>query len=134
MNKPFLDTNVLIYAFGAGEKAERARCLLDEGGIISVQCLNEFVNVSRRKLGMSWREVHASLESLAVLLGDVRSLDPDTHDQAVLLAERYNVTIYDALILAAALTPNCDVVYSEDLQHGQVFEKRLRVVNPFKDG
>jgi predicted nucleic acid-binding protein len=64
---------------------------------------------------------------------EVLSLDEFTVDQAAVLAIRYQLSHWDALIVAAALLAGCEseTLYSEDLQHGQVFDERLRVVNPF---
>jgi predicted nucleic acid-binding protein len=64
---------------------------------------------------------------------DVLSLDESTVDQAARLAIRYQLSHWDALIVAAALLADCDTLYSEDLQDGQVFDERLTVINPFKE-
>jgi predicted nucleic acid-binding protein len=63
--KPFLDTNILVYAFAAGDaRSERAEAILTTGGVVSVQVLNEFTNVMRRKLGREWDDVLAALDVL----------------------------------------------------------------------
>ena len=56
----------------------------------------------------------------------------DTHDSAVHIAQRYGYRIYDALVAASAIEANCDTLYSENLQDGQVIEDRLTIRNPFK--
>ena len=128
----FFDTNVLLYLLSKDQsKADRAEELLADGGVVSVQVLNDFVSVANRKLAMKWNEIKDCLEPLRIILR-VQPLTIDTHDQALAIAERYNVSFYDALIVAAAKLSGCTRLYSEDLQHGQVFEKSLTVHNPFK--
>ena len=127
----FLDTNVLIYLASADvEKANRAEQLVDKGGVVSIQVLNEIANVGRRKLRMSWSEIHEFLATLRALL-TLQPLTLDVHDSGLAIAERYGLALYDAMIVAAALHCDCDALWSEDMQHGLVIEDRLRIVNPF---
>lgn len=131
MTKGFFDTNVLLYLLSAdGEKADRAEEVLAPGGTISVQVLNEFAAVARRKLGMPIGEIRDFLSDIRRIC-HVVSLDADTHDSALDVAERYGFGIYDALIVAAALGAGCDTLYTEDLQDGQRIENALTVRNPF---
>src|SRR3954471_3421482 len=128
---PFFDTNVLLYAVKPKDpRAERARLLLAEGGTISVQALNEFTNVARRKLGQPWDEINEKLGAVRVLC-EVKPLTVATHERALVLAERYGCPIYDALHLASALENGCSILYTEDLQHGQQIEG-LTIRNPFE--
>ncbi len=127
----FFDSNVLLYiASGDPAKADRAEALLRDGGSISVQVLNEIAHVARRKMAMSWTEAHAFLSMLRALL-PVEPITVATHDAGLALAERYNLSTYDAMIAAAALGAGCDTLWSEDLQDGMTLDGRLRVVNPF---
>src|SRR6476659_3267863 len=104
----FFDTNVLIYSVSQGDpRAEKAEALLAAGGMISVQGLNEFVSVARRKLGMSWREVADALEAILVLCPSPVSITLAVHASALIIAERYGYGIYDALVAAAALEAKC---------------------------
>ncbi len=129
----FHDTNVIVYLLSSDpSRAERAETLLRAPGKISVQVLNEFASVASRKIGMDWPKIRALLADLAEVLV-VEPLTRETHERATILAERYRIDIYDATIVAAALIAGCRVLYSEDFQAGQVFEGRLRVVNPFVD-
>jgi predicted nucleic acid-binding protein len=128
----FFDTNVLLYvASGDLAKADRAEELIAAGGIISVQVLNEIANVAHRKMGMSWTETRAFLSMMRGLL-PVQPLTIDIHETGVGLAERYELSIYDAMIAASALHADCDTLWSEDMQHGIVLDDRLRIVNPFR--
>ena len=127
----FFDTNVLIYLASADEKkADRAEGLVAQGGVISIQVLNEIANVGRRKLRMSWSELNEFLETLRALL-TVQSVTLEIHETGLALAERYGLALYDAMIAAAALHGDCNTLWSEDMQHGLIIEGRLRIVNPF---
>ena len=127
----FFDTNVVLYLFSAdAAKADRAEILLAQGGTVSVQVLNEIVSVARRKLAMTWSEVHDVLIHIRAVC-HVVPLTAETHGRAVVIAERYRLSIYDATILASALDARCSVVYTEDLQHGQRLEDAVTVCNPF---
>jgi predicted nucleic acid-binding protein len=127
----FFDTNVLLYLLSADHsKADRAEELLAAGGVVSVQVLNEFVSVARRKIAMEWAEIRDCVEPFRRTLR-VEPVTLDTHDQALQIAERYSVSFYDALIISAAKLAECSVLYSEDLQDRQVFERVLTVQNPF---
>ncbi len=130
-DKCFFDTNVLLYLLSENaEKADRAETIVAVGGTISVQVLNEFAAVARRKLSLSHSEIREVLDPIRTLCR-VEPLTPHTHDLAMQMAERYRVSIYDALIIAAALLADCTTLYSEDLQDRQVFADTLRIHNPF---
>lgn len=129
---PFLDTNVLLYLLSADEtKADRCEALLSDGAAIGVQVLNEFVSVTRKKLGMAWRDV-------SDVLGLIRSrcvvhdLTAAVHDRALVLAARHSLSWYDALIVAAAVDAGSRTLYSEDMQDGMRVGASLRISNPFK--
>lgn len=128
----FFDTNVVVYlASGEPAKADRAERIIADGGKISVQVLNEVANVARRKMQMSWADTHAFLATIRGLL-PVESLTIDTHEIGLALAERYGLSIYDAMIAASALLADCDTLWSQDMQDGFVIDGRLRIVNPFR--
>jgi predicted nucleic acid-binding protein len=128
----FFDTNVVLYLLSAdAAKADRAEELLAIGGVISVQVLNEFAAVASRKLGMSWAEIRDVLAQIRVVC-PVESISVDTHDKALQVVERYGLSFYDALVIAAALLAGCTTLYSEDMQDGLVIERQLTIRNPFK--
>jgi predicted nucleic acid-binding protein len=132
MPASFFDTNVLVYvASGDTAKADRAEATIAPGGAISVQVLNELANVARRKMQMSWVDTHALLAMLRGLL-TVHPLTLETHETGLRLAERYGISIYDAMIAAAAIHAGCDTLWSEDMQHGMTLDEGLRVINPFR--
>jgi predicted nucleic acid-binding protein len=128
----FVDTNVLIYlASGDAAKADRAEEIVGEGGAISVQVLNELTHVARRKMRLPWAETRAFLSTVRALL-EVHPITVESHEAGLALAERYNLSTYDAMIAASALLAGCDTLWSEDMQDGMTIEKRLRVRNPFR--
>jgi predicted nucleic acid-binding protein len=133
MARAFLDTNVLIYAFTDDPRASVAESMLARGCDISVQTLNEFTNVARRKLKMDWQEVSGALAAIRVLCRTVHPLDIATHENAVKLAEHYGFSIFDALLIASALMADCRIFYSEDMHHGLRVNDRLQISNPFRD-
>jgi predicted nucleic acid-binding protein len=128
----FFDTNVLVYiASSDAAKADKAEAVIGGGGAISVQVLNELASVARRKMGMSWQDSRSFLSLLRGLL-TVHPVTVEVHDAGLALAERYNLSIFDAMIVASALPAGCDTLWSEDMQHGMALDGRLRVVNPFR--
>jgi predicted nucleic acid-binding protein len=127
----FFDTNVLLYLLsGDTAKADRAEELIANGGVISVQVLNEFAAVASRKLGMSWGEIRDVLGPIRAVC-EVEAITLDAHDRGLGIAERYGFSFYDATVVASALLAGCKTLYSEDLQDGQVIDKQLTISNPF---
>lgn len=129
--KSFFDTNVLLYLLSEDvAKADRAEELVANGGVISVQVLNEFAAVASRKLGMSWSEIKEVLLSIRAVC-EIGAMTVKTHNRGIQIAERYGLSLYDAMIVASALCAGCKTLYSEDLQDGQVIDGQLRIRNPF---
>jgi predicted nucleic acid-binding protein len=126
-----IDTNIVIYALSEGPKCETATRLLETGPSISVQLLNEFINVSLRKRGLPWSEIDDSLAVINGLVSSVRPIDNELHHRGREVAKRYKLGIYDAMIIAAALLDNCATLYSEDMQHGLVIDEKLTIIDPF---
>jgi predicted nucleic acid-binding protein len=126
----FFDTNVLLYLLSRdAAKADRAEALLASGGVVSVQVLNEFASVASRKLAMTIPEIREILSTIrAVCI--VKPLDIETHELGLDMAGRHRFSIYDGLIIAAAVRAGCAILYTEDLQQGQMIEK-LQIRNPF---
>jgi predicted nucleic acid-binding protein len=131
MPASFFDTNVLLYlASGDPAKADRAESLINAGGTISVQVLNEITNVARRKMRLSWAETRTLLTTFRGLLS-VQPVTVEIHEAGLDLAERYGLSTYDAMIAASALEAGCTILWSEDMQSGSVLSRLLRIVNPF---
>jgi predicted nucleic acid-binding protein len=131
----FLDTNRWIYLQdgSSGDKSQRVSDLIrDNAGIIriSTQVLGELYHVmTRKKIAspqVAGQAVRDLLEDFPVL-----NIDPPNVKKALEINLRYGYTYWDSLILATALSANCTIVYSEDMQHSQLVESQLRIVNPF---
>jgi predicted nucleic acid-binding protein len=130
--KAFFDTNVLIYAIAQNDpRGPRAEALLANGGLVGVQVLNEFVSVACRKLRMPWKDVIEALDAIRILCPSPAPITISTHETALRIAENHGYGIYDALIVAAALESGCATLYSEDLQDGQLINRKLTIRNPF---
>jgi predicted nucleic acid-binding protein len=129
--KAFFDTNVILYLFSAdAAKANRAEELVASGGQVSVQVLNELANVAYRKLRFSWREV-IDMTTQVQLVCSVAPLTVETHARGLQTAERYGMSLYDAMIVASALLSGCAMLFTEDMQDGQVIDGQLTILNPF---
>ncbi len=131
MTAVFADTNIVIYAEGSDvRKAQRAMSILESGPIISSQVVTETINILTRKYGFTLPEAHEVASSLLDLC-EVVPVGSETVRNAIRLAARYRLSHWDSLIIAAAFLAGCETLYTEDLQHGQVIDGRLRIVNPF---
>ena len=117
--------------FRSAAKADRAEELLASGGTVSVQVLNEFASVASRKLRMPWTEIREVLTQVRAVCV-VEPMNLETHDAALRVAKRYGLSIYDALIVAAALQAGCKTLQSEDMQDGQLIERKLTIRNSFR--
>lgn len=130
-SKAFIDTNILLYLLSSDtEKANCAETILQSGGLISVQVLNEFTNVVRRKQLLSWSEITEVLDLVTSIL-QVVPLTLEMHTKGRFIAERYKFNVYDAMIVSSALLSDCEILYSEDMQDDLVIEDQLRICNPF---
>jgi predicted nucleic acid-binding protein len=128
----FFDSSVLLYLLSTdSRKADRAAELLAGGGVLSVQVLNEVLSVGTRKLGRPLAEMRQFLADVGRLCFGILPLDVQLQETGLRLMARYGFSVYDALIVGAALQANCRTLYSEDLQHGQTIEDVLTVRNPF---
>ncbi|MBD2757825.1 PIN domain-containing protein [Spirosoma validum] len=129
----FIDTNVLIYCYTVTEpdKQLKARQIVAlSGRMVSTQVLQEMANTLRRKFKKGWQEVSATLNEVSSQF-TIHQNSADTISKAISIADRYGYSFYDSLIIAAALEANCSVLYSEDMQDGQVIEGALTIRSPF---
>ena len=132
MSKPFLDSNIVLYLLsGDAAKAELVQALLEAGAVISVQVLNEVTSVCLRKLKMPWQEVDALLLAVKAAC-EVLPLTVASHEKAVELAKRFQLSFYDANIVACALLSGTPVLLSEDMHSGLLIDGLL-IQNPFKE-
>ena len=125
MSGSFLDTNIVIYSLGNDSaKRERSIELISDHPVISVQVLNEAANTLLRKFAMPINDIQAIMERLNDEC-TVQPLSAKIHFLALSIKDRYQFSFYDCLIIAAALESACDILYSEDMQHGQVISGQL---------
>lgn len=131
MSKPFFDSNVILYLLsGDVAKADRAQSLLAAGAVISVQVLNEVTSVCQRKLKMPWAEIDVLLLAVKAAC-KVAPLTLASHEKAVELAKRYQLSFYDANIVASAIIAGAPVLLTEDMHNGLLIDG-LTLQNPFK--
>jgi predicted nucleic acid-binding protein len=126
-----IDTDVAVYAFSKDARRLIAMDLLNAGPRISIQLLNEFVSVGLRKRRVEWSEIEESLDIITQLAASTRAVSYEVHDLGRIVSQRFQLSFYDALIAAAALLDECDILYSEDMQHGLIIDGRLTIMNPF---
>lgn len=129
----FLDSNILVYSYSNSEidKQDIARKLITENNsFISTQVLQELCNIVTRKFKFSYKQAAIAIEECCQN-NKLHTNTQNTILQACQIADRYGFSFYDSLIITAAIESNCTVLYSEDLQDGQVIDGKLRVKNPF---
>ncbi|MDD2800853.1 MAG: PIN domain-containing protein [Methylococcales bacterium] len=130
-DKPFFDTNILLYLLSEdSRKADRVEAILAMGGVISVQVLNEFASVASRKLKMTYAEIRDVLQIVRAVC-QTQALTIETHELGLDIAERLGFSLYDSMIVSAAMQSGCTILYSEDMKHGQEIDDQLVITNPF---
>jgi predicted nucleic acid-binding protein len=132
-DKIFLDSNIVVYSYSNSEPTKQiiARKLMaDNHAFISTQVLQELTNTITRKFGFSYIEaVDAINECCQNNL--LHTNTTNTILQACTIAERYEFSFYDSLIVAAAMECHCAILYSEDLTNQQIVLDKLKIINPF---
>lgn len=131
--KCFIDSNVLVYLIAQDKgKKNKVYSILDRNCIISTQVVNENINACLRKLKLSKDQAYAHGNFLLNNF-EIALILKSTIIKAFWISDRYQVSFWDSLIISSALENNCAILYSEDLQHGQVIEGNLTIINPYKD-
>ena len=129
--KIFFDTNTLLYLLSSdSKKAEWVSSNLQQSNVTSVQVLNEFTSASLRKIKISNIELDEIL-GLFISIFNIRPLNVETFETGLAISRRYGYQHCDSMIIAAALQAGCETLYSEDMHHRQMIDKRLQIVNPF---
>lgn len=129
----FFDTNIVVYALVDDSwHTEPSLALLQAGGTVSVQVLNECANTLRRKFSASWGQMQRASERIRSLCAVV-PLTEETHELGLTLAERHQLGVYDGMIVATAQLAGCRVLYTEDMHDGLVID-RLTIRNPYAAG
>lgn len=132
MSKFALDTNVLVFLFDeyAVEKQVLAGTLVDANPFISAQVVSEFLNVSKRLLKIPKLTLLKKCNEVFEKCTIVPTLQ-STLNVAESIIEKYDLQLFDAIIVSAALQAGCTILYSEDMHHGLVINDTLTITNPF---
>lgn len=127
-----IDSNIAFYALEqGGQKARAAKAVVKAADFISVQVLNEYASSARRKLRRSWSEIDHDIDIIRLTVPKVHAIEAPASREAIRIAERYQLSFYDSLMVAVALENGATTLYSEDMQHGLVIDDRLTITNPF---
>ena len=132
-NKVFVDTNILLYAYSGTEieKKERVLSLLEQEKVcFSTQVINEFIWVMNRKFNVDTASLKLISDSLFEMY-DVALIDKGSITNAIDICSKYKFSYWDSLMISSAIMSNCHILYTEDLQHRQVIESSLTIINPF---
>lgn len=132
MSKVAIDTNILIYLHEepASFKTDRSKIIVSDSPVLSTQVISEYLNVLKRlpkapKLRL--------IEHCTILVDtcEITTINKEILAKSKELILKYDLQLFDSIIVASALEANCSILYSEDLQHNQIIEKQLTIVNPF---
>jgi predicted nucleic acid-binding protein len=126
-----LDSNLLVYAFSPDPRSTVAQGLLRRSPVLSVQALNEFAHVARRKWQRSWEEIAIALDQIRLACARIDPVADADNVEAVRIADRYRLSLFDSLMIATAMAGGVGEFYSEDMDNSLVIDGRLRIVNPF---
>ena len=132
-DKLFFDTNVLVYCYTDTEPDKKniaVSLAQSPEAWVSTQVLQDLSNKIQKKFTKDWKEVAATIEEVCKNF-IVFTNEPSTLLDAVQIANRYGYSLYDCLIISSALTAGCSILYSEDMQHGQLIDEKLKIINPF---
>lgn len=136
--KIFIDTNILVYALDRHDPEKRKKCrsLLkilaqNNQGVISTQVLQEFYVTVTKKLGIDGLIAKDILHSFSKF--EVVQISPDLIHRAIDIQILNRLSFWDALIIAAAQSANCEKVWTEDLNDGQIIQG-VKIENPLMHG
>jgi len=133
-DKVFIDTNIVVYSLGENSlKAHQAAPLFVGLPTISTQVVSETANVAAKRLGLKAVELRKLITVLESMC-KVEIVSLSTIHKALDVHDRYRFSWYDSLIIASALESGCKILYTEDMQHGQIIEGALMIQNPFLAG
>ena len=132
----FFDSNIWLYSFidSNQEKYEISKNLIksnEEKIVLSIQVVNEVCFNLLRKANFEELQIHELIDNFFNRYRFSR-FDQDLLKKSSKLRERYSLSFWDSLILSAALFSNCQIIYSEDMQHDLLIENKLKIINPFK--
>ena len=133
-DKIFLDTNIIIYCYSNSEieKQNICRRLFENHNELNIskQVVNEITNILFKKFKLTSFDIKNTIQQVSNIVFTC-DFNFDTQIKAIELKDKYNLQYYDALIIATALENHCNIIFSEDMQHNQVIENKLIIINPF---
>ena len=141
VNKVFIDSNIWIYAFiTLDNQTKRNTCIQllenlyqEKVIVVSTQVITEVHWNLIKKYGIRDEDAKLKIEAGILEISILSVTGKSTYDYAFNLRQQQNISFWDSLIVAAALENNCSILYTEDLQHNQLIENRVKIINPFKD-
>jgi predicted nucleic acid-binding protein len=133
MSKIAIDTNILLYALDDfyPEKQNISIQIIADKPLFCSQTMSEFINVCLRR----WKFPKDKVAELITTFLQQAEYVPVTEQmlaKSVQIMDKYDFQLFDAIIVASALESGCTILYSEDMKHGQLIEKKLKIINPFK--
>jgi len=129
----FLDTNILVYSYSSTEPEKQTiarKLITDSNSFISTQVLQELTNTVTRKFKFTYQDAGNAMNECCQN-NNLHINTEKTILEACKIAQSYGFSFYDCLIIAAAIESNCTVLYSEDMNNGQIIDNKLKIVNPF---
>lgn len=133
-DKTFIDTNILIY-FISNEKKKKLRAkeiiFSTQEVYISAQVISEFISVCLSKKLLSIAEITPLIDNFLSALR-FSSIEESTIKKALQIKQDYNFSYWDSLVIASAIENNCSILYTEDMQDGQIINDSVTIINPFK--
>jgi len=136
-DRSFFDTNIILYAYSKirNTKKEIANDIIfssenNNNIIISNQVINEFINIAYKKFKLDSKQIENAILELDNCFNIV-NFGLIAQIKALSIKEKYKFQYYDSLIIATALENGCTILYTEDMQHNQIIENQLKIINPF---
>ncbi len=133
-DKILIDTNLWVYLYSDHANNKIVEKIINEnfGSIIlSSQIIGELYNVLTKK-NMKTRDGAFQIISEIISSFMISEINSLTVIKAIEINIKYGYSYWDSLVLSSALTSECLLLYSEDMQHGQIIEGQLKIINPFK--
>ncbi len=132
-DKVFIDSNICIYCYSDDEleKSEIARkIIIKNNSFISIQVLKELSNTLIKKFKLDFKNIENIIKEQIELNNVYLNNETDILN-ALKISNKYQFSFYDSLIISSAISTNSNILYSEDMQHNQMIESKLKIINPF---
>lgn len=132
-DKVFVDTNICIYCYSDDEfdKSESAReLILNNNTYISIQVLKELTNLLIKKFKLDIKLIENIIKE-QIDLNNIYLNNENDVLKAIEISNKYKFSFYDSLIISSAISSDTSILYSEDMQHNQIIEDKLKIINPF---